>query len=225
MEVSTDSGATWHPATGTTSWSYSWIAHGNPAATIKVRATDDSGNLGNASAGTTSASPAPARSGARTRPCRPHDRDSGDPTPVEVGVKFKADKFGTISGLRFYKAATNTGTHVGTLWSASGQELAQATFTSETASGWQTVTFNNPVEVQPDTTYVASYNAPAGHYSATSAYFYRSPAPGPNGGAVVDSPPLHALRNTGTTVNGVYSYGATSTFPTNSYARATTGST
>ena len=32
VEVSTDGGATWHPATGTTNWSYSWIAHGSPAA-------------------------------------------------------------------------------------------------------------------------------------------------------------------------------------------------
>ena len=48
IEVSTDGGATWHPANGTTSWTYSWFAHGNPTATIKVRATDDSANLGNA---------------------------------------------------------------------------------------------------------------------------------------------------------------------------------
>jgi hypothetical protein len=146
------------------------------------------------------------------------DRDSLDPTPVEVGVKFKSDSYGTISGLRFYKASTNTGTHVGSLWSSSGQLLGQATFTGETASGWQTVTFSSPVEVQPNTTYVASYNAPNGHYSASSQYFYRPPAPGPNGGSSVDAGPLHALRNTGTTTNGVYSYGASSTFPTNDFA-------
>src|SRR5919199_1702111 len=45
VEVSTDGGTTWHEATGTTSWSYTWIAHGSPAATIEVRAVDDSGNL------------------------------------------------------------------------------------------------------------------------------------------------------------------------------------
>ena len=219
VEVSTDGGSTWHPATtGTTSWSYSWIAHGNPSTTIKVRATDDSGNLGNASAGTSVAVTCPCSIWGTNTSVPVDDRDSGDPTPVEVGVKFKSDKFGTISGLRFYKAATNTGTHVGTLWSESGQELAQASFSGESASGWQTVTFNSPVAVQPNTTYVASYHAPNGHYSATSAYFYNKPAPGPSGGAVVDSPPLHATRNSGTTVNGVYSYGAAGTFPVNSFA-------
>ena len=51
VEVSTDGGTTWHPATtmsapGTTvTWSYSWIAHGNPTTTIESRAVDDSGNL------------------------------------------------------------------------------------------------------------------------------------------------------------------------------------
>ena len=49
VEVSTDGGTTWHPATLTTpaestvSWSYSWIAHGNPTTTIRSRAVDDSG--------------------------------------------------------------------------------------------------------------------------------------------------------------------------------------
>ena len=50
--------------------------------------------------------------------------DSGDGSSVEVGVKFKSDSSGTITGLRFYKAAANTGTHVGTLWTASGTALA-----------------------------------------------------------------------------------------------------
>ena len=53
VEVSTDGGTTWHAATGTTSWSYSWVAHGNPTAAIKSRAVDDSGNVENPSAGVT----------------------------------------------------------------------------------------------------------------------------------------------------------------------------
>jgi Domain of unknown function (DUF4082)/Fibronectin type III domain len=215
VEVSTDGGQTWHPATGTTSWSYSWVAHGNPSTTIKWRAVDDSGNLQTAGAGV---------SVNVTCPCSiwgtnltPPVADSGDPTPVEVGVKFRSDKFGTISGVRFYKAAGNTGTHVGSLWSENGTRLATANFTGESASGWQTVSFSAPVQVQPNTTYVVSYYAPNGHYSATADYFHRNPAPAPNGGAVTDSPPLHALRNTSTSPNGLFSYSASSTFPTNSF--------
>jgi len=35
----------------------------------------------------------------------------------ELGVSFKADTNGSITGIRFYKSAGNTGTHVGNLWS------------------------------------------------------------------------------------------------------------
>jgi len=216
VELSTDGGTTWHPATGTTSWSYTWMAHGNPSVTLKVRAVDDSGNLGNSSAGTNVNVSCPCSLWGPNTTVPVDDRDSADPTPAEVGFKFKADKFGTVSGLRFYKAATNTGTHVGTLWSESGEPLAQATFTGESGSGWQTVNFSSPVAVQPNTTYVASYYAPNGHFSASAAYFYNAPAPGPTGGAVVDSPPLHAIRNAGTATNGVYRYGA-SGFPSSSF--------
>ena len=36
---------------------------------------------------------------------------------------------GAVTGVRFYKAATNTGTHVGSLWTTGGTLLASATFT------------------------------------------------------------------------------------------------
>ena len=42
--------------------------------------------------------------------------DSGDPQAVEVGTKIRADSDGYILGVRFYKAVTNTGVHVGNLW-------------------------------------------------------------------------------------------------------------
>ena len=132
--------------------------------------------------------------------------DAGDTSAVELGVKFRADSNGSITGVRFYKSAANTGTHSGSLWSATGTRLAQATFQNESASGWQHVTFSSPVAVTAGTTYVASYHAPSGHYAATSGAF----------SSAVDNPPLHALA-TGTSPNGVYAYGTTSTFPNSTY--------
>ena len=64
-----------------------------------------------------------------------------DANPVEVGVKFQADLDGDITGIRFYKGAGNTGTHIGNLWTSTGQLLATATFVNETATGWQQVDF------------------------------------------------------------------------------------
>ena len=220
VEVSTDGGTTWHPATGTTSWTYAWTAHGNPSTVVKVRAVDDSGNLQTPGAGVTVNVNCPCSLWGTSTQVPTTDADSGDPTAGEVGVKFKADSFGAVTGVRFYKAAANTGTHIGSLWSTDGTRLAQATFTGESGSGWQTVTFATPVQVTPGTTYIASYYAPNGHYAATANYLYRNPAPGPNGGGTADAPPLHAIRNTGTETNGVYTYSASSTFPVNSFGAA-----
>ena len=85
---------------------------------------------------------------------------------MELGVKFRASTNGTITGIRFYKGPQNTGTHVADLWSATGTLLATATFTNETASGWQQVNLANPVVVTAGTTYVVSYHTSG--YSATS---------------------------------------------------------
>ncbi|MEP6799491.1 MAG: N,N-dimethylformamidase beta subunit family domain-containing protein, partial [Lapillicoccus sp.] len=45
VEVSLDGGATYHRATGTSSWSFSGVISGVGASAIKVRASDDSANL------------------------------------------------------------------------------------------------------------------------------------------------------------------------------------
>ena len=220
LEVSTNGGATWHPVTTmspadtSVTWSYSWVAHGDPTTTIEARAVDDSGNLEKATAGTTVNVNCPCSIwGAGTTP---GGVDSGDSSSIEVGVKFTTDTFGTATGIRFYKASANTGTHVGNLWSSNGQLLATATFTGESASGWQQVNFAQPVTLNPNTTYMASYFAPKGHYSQNEDYFYTVPPIGRTANSV-DSVPLHALRDSNGVANGVYSYSGSSTFPTNTF--------
>ena len=143
--------------------------------------------------------------------------DSGDPASINVGVQFQSSINGYVTGIRFYKSSANTGTHVGNLWTSAGQMLASATFTNETASGWQQVNFSQPVAITKNTTYVASYLAPNGHYSEDGYYFYTTPPLGPDPTITnVNSPPLQALRNTNGVVNGVYTYSGASAFPTSS---------
>src|SRR5215468_6385935 len=145
VEVSADGGTTWHPATTmsaantSVTWTYSWVAHGNPSTVIKSRAVDDSGNLQAPGAGTTVTVNCPCSIwGTNTTP---RTADSGATAATEVGVKFRTDAYGYVTGIRFYKASGNTGTHVGNLWTSSGQLLATATFSGESGSGWQQVTF------------------------------------------------------------------------------------
>jgi hypothetical protein len=66
---------------------------------------------------------------------------ANDPAGVELGVRFRSDNAGNIKGIRFYKGASNVGPHTGKLWTATGTLLASATFSAETASGWQEVRF------------------------------------------------------------------------------------
>src|SRR3954451_15837580 len=88
--------------------------------------------------------------------------DAADTSSVGLGVKFTADYDGSVVGVRFYKAQADTGTHLGSLWSAGGPGLAAAPFTKESASGCQTVPSASPVAIKAGTRYVASYFAPNG---------------------------------------------------------------
>ncbi len=134
--------------------------------------------------------------------------DGGSDSPVELGLKFRSDTSGYITGIRFYKAGTNTGTHVANLWTSSGTRLATATFKSETTSGWQQVSFPTQVAITANTVYVASYHTNVGHYSCDQNFFT---------GKGVDAPPLHALASGVSGVNGVYTYGSTSKLPSLSW--------
>jgi hypothetical protein len=126
---------------------------------------------------------------------------------VELGLKFSSDVATTVTGVRFYKSTANTGAHTGSLWTTGGTRLATVTFSSESASGWQTAKFSSPVAIAADTTYIVSYHTSVGHYSDTNGYFA-------NGGT--DSGTLHALSNSAAAGNGVYVYGA-SAFPNQTY--------
>ena len=129
-----------------------------------------------------------------------------DSSAIEVGVKFRANQPGSSPVSGSTRDPANTGTHVGSLW-CSGAKLGSATFTGESASGWQQVNFASPVAVSANTTYVASYYAPNGRYSTTDGYFT---TPTSNG-------PLTALQDGADGSNGVYKYGGTG-FPTVGYA-------
>ncbi|HEV2499730.1 MAG TPA: DUF4082 domain-containing protein [Terriglobia bacterium] len=120
---------------------------------------------------------------------------STDPNAYELGVNFYADQSGFITAIRFYKGAGNTGTHIGHLWDNHGNLLSTATFTNETASGWQQVTLPTPVPITANTIYTASYWDPNGHYGLDSSYFNNQ----------YDNAPLHAPA----IQNGVYSFSPT----------------
>ncbi|MFZ3210573.1 MAG: N,N-dimethylformamidase beta subunit family domain-containing protein [Terriglobales bacterium] len=212
VEVSTDNGATWHPATGLASWTYTWTASGNGTATIRSRATDDSGNMETPSAGVT----VTVGAGTQTCPCTifgsstPGTADTGSDSPVELGVRFQSTVAGSVSSIRFYKSAANTGTHIGNLWSNTGTLLATATFANETASGWQTVNFTSPVAITANTYYMASYHSTIGHYAEDDNFFT----------AAYVNTPLVAPQDGVAGADGAYTYSSSSAFPASDWEGA-----
>ncbi len=126
-----------------------------------------------------------------------------DPNAVELGVKIRSDVAGHITGVRFYKNPADTNVHTGSLWSGSGQLLANGTFTNETASGWQQLNFSAPVAISANTTYVASYHTRDGYY--TSNYFFAQQS--------TNSGILHELQDGVDGPDGVFYYGSGGIFP------------
>ncbi len=212
VSVSVGGGA-WNPATGTGSWSYNWTPTSLGPVTIRSRAVDDSGNEQNPPTEITITVVPPS---SPTCPCSvwgsgaaPANPISGDGDAVEVGLKFRSDIDGYITGVRFYKGgAANGGQHVGHLWTSNGTLLGSVNFINESASGWQQALFQAPIQITANTTYVVSYFAPQGNYAADSGYFATSG---------VDNAPLHALSDAIAGGNGVYRYGPTGGFPTDTY--------
>ena len=205
VEVSVDGGKSWHPAVGRENWNYTFTPVNSGSLNLQSRAVDDSGNLEIPSSGISLAAALPPC------PCTmwpsttvPANADAGPDSPIELGVTFRSDISGYITGIRFYKSATNTGVHVGNLWNATGGLLATGTFAGESTSGWQQVNFSNPQAVQANTEYVASYHTNMGHYSSDWNYFVATGT---------DRTPLHALANGNGAQNGVFTYSIASAFP------------
>ena len=222
VEVSTDGGTTWHPVTTmsaantSVTWSYSWIAHGNPTTTIKSRAVDDSGNL---------EKPGTGRHGQRELPLldlgnqrHADDHRFGRPG-IDRGGRQVQDRHlrlrhrdpllqGQHQHRHAYRQPVDRDRPAAGqrhLHQRIGLRLAAGELLPAGAAGQRTPPTSRPT------------SRPRGTTPRTAAYFYTIPPMGTNPTITnVDSPPLHALRNTNGVVNGVYSYAGSSTFPTSS---------
>lgn len=131
-------------------------------------------------------------------------RSGADPDVrrVELGTRFTTSASGAVRALRYYRHSTTLGPTVGTLWTASGQRLAQVTLPAS-GTGWQRAMLPKPVRLRAGQTYVVSYSS-GGHYAGDQDYFA--------GRASTRSGPL-------TAVAGVYTYGAG--FPTKQWRDST----
>ena len=126
-------------------------------------------------------------------------------------MKFRADVAGTVAGIRFYKGTLNTGTHTGQpvddVRDAPGDRDVHRRDRVRLAAGdasrrrWRS-------PPTPSTSHRTSAPTAASPYS--SNFFAQG----------VDNPPLHLLADGVAGANGVFTYAATSSFPTSTYAKS-----
>ena len=135
----------------------------------------------------------------------PNNGNYNDSDPVNVGVKFNVRGAPYVSGVKFYKGIDNTGTHVAHLYDVTASsELDSKAFSSETSSGWQTVSFDANVQVRDDHNYTVWVSMPNGHYAADGTLAGGSNYFGPFGhGAYGDSESVVTIPGGN---SGVYSY-------------------
>jgi uncharacterized protein YjdB len=212
VEVSLDNGSTWHRADGLENWSFSFTPSGYATIHILVRAWDDMGNLEIPGAVPSSNAITVSLVGPfkysvfnSSYPISEPGRFTGN--PVELGMKFRTSVSGKVTGLRYYKGPGVSGLHIGHLWNRSGTMLAEATFTNETESGWQTVILSQPVQLNVNETYTVSYFTASGDFVRHDPFFTQ---PVINGF-------LRGLASGEDGGNGVYAYGSSPAFPADSY--------
>ena len=175
VEVSTDGGTTGIRRPGRRVWTYTWTPGGYGTTTISVtrrrrqrQPRDARGRRDHRGSVTLPLHASGARRHARSRPSPQTDTSRGR-ARRQVHAPTSA---GFITGIRFYKGAGNTGTHVGSLWTRGGTLLARATFTGETRDRLAAGELRHARSPSaPNTTYVASYYAPNGHYAVDLGYF------------------------------------------------------
>lgn len=95
---------------------------------------------------------------------------SADTAAINAGAKFKVNGAPYVQGVKFYKGSGNTGIHTAHLYDITAStDLASAEYTDETSSGWQSVDFESPVQVQNTHDYMVWVQMPNGNYAVDGA--------------------------------------------------------
>jgi uncharacterized repeat protein (TIGR01451 family) len=228
VELSFDGGASWKVAEGTTSWSYSWRPATAGTVTVQARAIDDSLNIAGIAVAqdvvTVTAAPPPTSFGVFDPALAITPALVTENTPVELGMRFRVASAGSITQLKYWRAAGDAGdtdVREGHLWGADGSLLATASFTSAPGeSGWQVASLAAPVAVLPGLSYTVSYRS-NDSYVASNGFFNAANEvafDGLDDDAFTDPHgQVSAPQDAPGSANGVYRYGAGLALPTETF--------
>jgi len=128
---------------------------------------------------------------------------------VNLGVKFQTSVAASMTHCWFYKIATDTGTHVCTVYRVSdGSTVGTVDFSDESESGWQYQAFASALNISSGEDYIVTVSHPTGNWTSTADYFLSSYT---NGNLTAPT--------SGTDYAGRYVYGASMAYPVNDSAR------
>lgn len=130
-----------------------------------------------------------------------------DPGGLTVGLVVRAASGGRITAVRFWKVSGDAGAHTVAVWSSAGTLLSSQASTGETASGWQEVTLDTPVDITAATLYVVGTWYASGLYGYTAAAF----------GADVTVDDLTAPDTAEASGNGRFNLANAFAFPANTF--------
>lgn len=134
-------------------------------------------------------------------------QNNNDGTPIEIGTRFNSSVAGNVVGARFFVGASNNGVCTATLWTAAGTPLGSAVFPPFAGPGWNEVSFDAPIPISANQSYVISVYSASGWYESTYHVFDNT----------IEVPPLRGLATGEDGPNGLYRYGPGGGFPTGSY--------
>lgn len=128
---------------------------------------------------------------------------------VNLGVKFRTSVAASMTHCWFYKIATDTGTHVCTVYRVSdGSTVGTVDFADESESGWQDQAFASALNIAANEDYIVTVSHPTGNWTSTPDFFATTYT---NGNLTATT--------SGTDYAGRYVYGATMAYPVNDSAR------
>lgn len=157
-------------AAGVSKWEYfipkrNWVFGVDDAGTDgKIYRFNGTSWVEFAAGGTTTQAALPVSLLSAVTPAAPNATDG---SAYEMGAKLRFAQSGVINSIRYYKAASETGAHIGHIWDANGNLLASVVFSGESASGWQEQALAAPLRVTANTTYIISVNVNS-HYAMTT---------------------------------------------------------
>lgn len=129
-----------------------------------------------------------------------------DTTSVNLGTRFQSSIAGQVVGVRIWHRSVDDNDRIAYLWTNSGDLLASADF-EDGVTGWVEAIFDDPIDIDPDTTYMVSAYMPDGHFVRTVGGF----------DSAVANYPLTGLADGFDGNNGTYVYDVAGTFPDNTF--------